>query len=149
MEKLKAHHNKKNLWLIIAAVLNAVAAFMHLCCIYVGAPLFRFLGTEAMARMYEAGNYSHPVAVCLVLATILSVWSAYALSGAGVIPKLPLLRFVLVGIATVYLLRGISFPFIMPYFPENTMLFWYCSSAIVFTLGLIHLIGIKQVWTQL
>jgi len=141
--------NGKNIFLIIAAILNCIAAFLHLACIYFGAPLFRFLGTEEMAKMYEAGNYTHPIITCLFMASVLFVWAAYALSGAGVIRKLPLLRVVLVGITLVYLVRGLAFPLIVEYFPENSMLFWYISSLIVFTFGVIHFMGIRQVWARL
>ena len=50
------------------------------------------------------------------------------------------------------ILKGVTHwqsPNFYAYFPENSMLFWYLSSAIVFTFGLIHLIGIKQVWARL
>ena len=141
--------NQKNIFLIFGAMLSAVAALLHLACIYFGAPLFRFLGTEAMAKMYESGNTTHPIIACVILATILFSWSAYALSGAGVIRKLPLLRFALIGITSVYLIRGLAFPFLTSYFPENSMLFWYLSSAIVFAFGLIHFMGLKQVWARL
>ena len=141
--------NQKNIFLIFGAMLSAVAALLHLACIYFGAPLFRFLGTEAMAKMYESGNTTHPIIACVILATILFSWSAYALSGAGVIRKLPLLRFALIGITSVYLIRSLAFPFLTSYFPENSMLFWYLSSAIVFAFGLIHFMGLKQVWARL
>jgi hypothetical protein len=127
--------NEKNLLLIIAAALSAIAGLLHLACLYFGAPLFRFLGTEQMARLVEAGHFREPIIACLVLASILFIWSAYALSGAGVLPRLPCLRLVLVGISLVYLVRGMGFPLIMQYFPENSMRFWYCSSLIVFSFG--------------
>lgn len=139
----------KNVYLTIGASLSAIAAFMHLACIYFGAPLFRFLGTEAMAQMYEAGNYTQPVIACVVLTTMLLTWSAYALSGAGVIRKLPLLRLALVCITGVYLVRAFIFPIIMPYFPGNSQLFWYVSSSITLMFGLVHLVGLKQVWRTL
>ncbi|WP_249555748.1 hypothetical protein [Shewanella sp. 8A] len=141
--------NQKNIFLISGAILSAIAALLHLACIYFGAPLFRFLGTEAMAQMYESGNTTHPIIACLILAAILFSWSAYALSGAGVIFKLPFLRFALICITLIYLIRGLAFPLITPYFPENSMLFWYSSSFIVFTFGLIHFVGLKQVWSRL
>ena len=141
--------NQKNIFLIFGAMLSAVAALLHLACIYFGAPLFRFLGTEAMPKMYESGNTTHPIIACVILATILFSWSAYALSGAGVIRKLPLLRFALIGITSVYLIRGLAFPFLTSYFPENSMLFWYLSSAVVFAFGLIHFMGVKQAWARL
>ena len=37
-----------------------------------------------------------------------AIWAAYALSGAGVLPKLPLLQIALCAIAGVYLLRGVA-----------------------------------------
>jgi hypothetical protein len=141
--------NEKNFLLIIAAILNAGAGLLHLACLYFGAPLFRFLGTEQMARLVEAGHFREPVIACLILTSILFIWSAYALSGAGVLPRLPYLRLVLVGISLVYLARGMGFPLIMQYFPENSMRFWYCSSLIVFSFGAIHLLGLKQVWARL
>lgn len=139
---------KPNKILIIAAVFDAIAAFLHLVCLFFGAPLFRFLGTEAMAVMYEAGNMTEPVISCLFLTGVLLTWSAYALSAAGVIPRLPLLRTALIAISAIYILRALAFPLLVPYFPENSMTFWYCSSSIVFVLGLLHLIGLLQVWKR-
>lgn len=141
--------NQRNSFLIIAAALNTVAALAHLACIYFGAPLFRFLGTEAMAQMYEAGNLAHPIAACLILATMLLVWAAYTLSGAGLIRQLPLLRIALITITSIYLARAFCFPFIKPYFPENSELFWYTSSSIVLLIGIFHLLGLKKAWARL
>lgn len=140
--------NQPNKFLIIAASLDAIAAFLHLACLFIGAPLFRFLGTEAMAVMYESGNTTEPIIVCILLTSILLTWSAYALSGAGVIRKLPLLRTALVAISLIYIGRALAFPVLVPYFPENTMAFWYYSSSIVFVMGLLHLIGLVQVWNK-
>ncbi len=138
----------KNTFLILAAMLSATAAMLHLACIYFGAPLFRFLGTEEMAKMVEAGNDRQPILVCIVLGLIFFIWAAYALSGAGVIRKLPLLRTVLCGVTFAYLARGLAFPLISSHFPENSMTFWYISSSIVLTIGIIHLMGLKQIWNQ-
>lgn len=141
--------NEKNMFFVLAALLNVIAALLHLSCIFFGAPLFRFLGTEEMAKMYESGEYEEPLIATLFLTTVLLVWAAYALSGARVIRKLPFLRIGLISITCIYLVRGIGFPFLIEYFPENSMLFWYCSSFIVFVFGLIHLAGIKQEWERL
>lgn len=141
--------NEKNIFLLVGACLSSTAASLHITCIYFGGPLFRFLGTEKMAKMYDAGNYFHPIIASLILATILLTCSTYALSGAGIIRRLPFLRLVLTCITLTYLARGSAFPFIIKYFPGNSMLFWYCSSSIIFSFGVIHFIGLKQVWTQL
>ena len=101
-----------------------------------------------MARLVEAGS-SHPARVTLLITAVLLVWSAYALSGAGVFPRLPMLRTILCAIAAVFLLRGFVFFPLMPLFPGNSMAFWLWSSAICAAIGVVHAIGIKQAWPVL
>lgn len=94
-----------------------------------------------------AGNW-YPTVATLVIAGILSVWSLYAFSGAGVIRKLPLLRLVLCTITGVFLLRGVAFVPLVAYFPGNSLTFWVVSSAICLAFGIIYLIGLRQVWSR-
>jgi hypothetical protein len=138
-----------NPFLTAGAALSASAALVHLGCIAFGAPWYRFLGAgEHMAQMASDGHW-YPTVATLVIATMLSVWSLFALSGAGVIRKLPLLRLALVGITGIYLLRALAFPALIPYFPGNSMSFWLWSSAICFLFGAVHFIGLRQVWARL
>ncbi|MBW3618576.1 MAG: hypothetical protein KY446_12705 [Proteobacteria bacterium] len=60
----------------------------------------------AMARAAERGS-PVPAVWALAIAAVLAVWAAYAWAGAGLIPRLPLMRTVLVAISAVYLLRGL------------------------------------------
>jgi hypothetical protein len=101
-----------------------------------------------MAQMAEAGH-SYPTIVTSVIVAVLALWSLYALSGAGVIIRLPLLRLGLCIIASIYLLRGIVFIPLMPMFPENSITFWLVSSAICFVFGLMYVLGIKKSWAYL
>ena len=138
-----------NRFLITAGILSALAALLHLGCIVFGAPWYRFFGAgEHMAQMATDGNW-YPTVAALVIAGILSVWSLYAFSGAGVIRKLPLLRVVLCAITGVFLLRGVAFVFLVPYFPGNSFTFWMVSSAICLVFGVFYLIGVRQVWARL
>ncbi len=138
-----------NPFLIAGAALSAVAALLHLACIAFGADWYRFFGAgEKMARMAAAGHW-YPTVATLFITGILSIWSAYALSGAGVIGKLPLLRLALCAITAVYLVRGVAFIFLMPRFPGNSTAFWFTSSAICLAIGAVHLIGLRQVWSSL
>ncbi len=138
-----------NTFLVAGGVLSALAALLHLGCIVFGAPWYRFLGAgEQMARLAEAGS-PHPTRMTLLIAGMLMVWSAYAFSGAGVLPRLPLLRTALSAITIVYLARAVAFPALMPMFPSNSMTFWLTSSAICAVFGLVHLIGLRQVWARL
>ena len=54
-------------------------------------------------------NRSQLVLVGEGAALILVIFGLYALSGAGSIPRLPLLRLGLIGISSLYLLRGLFF----------------------------------------
>lgn len=138
-----------NKLLAVGAVLSGFAALMHLACLVVGAPLFRLLGAgEQMAQLHLSGHW-YPTVATLVIASVLTVWSAYALSGAGLIRKLPLLRTVLSAITAVYILRGVAFVPVMAYFPGNSMTFWVVSSSICLLLGIVHLVGLRQSWSRL
>lgn len=138
-----------NYYLIAGGTLSAIAALAHIGCIVFGASWYRFFGAgEKMVQMVEAGS-SRPTRVTLLVAAVLLAWSAYALSGAGVIPRLPFLRIILCAITSVYLLRGFLFFLLMPYFPGNSLAFWLWSAAICLGIGLLHLAGLRQAWSSL
>ena len=129
--------------------MSALAALLHLGCIVFGAPWYRFLGAgERMAQMDLVGHW-YPTAFTLVITTVLVVWSLYAFSGAGVVRKLPFTRVALCAITGVYLLRGIAFAPLMAYFPDNSTTFWVVSSGICLLIGVVHFIGLRQVWSRL
>ena len=97
-----------NLFLIIASALNALIAVMHIGCIYFGAPWYRFLGAgEHMATLAEQGSIE-PAIITSIIVLVLSVWSLYLFSTAGVIRKLPRLRTVLIVITSVFFMRGVA-----------------------------------------
>lgn len=139
---------RPNPFLLAGGILSALAAVAHLGCIVFGAPWYRFLGAgERMAQMDLAGHW-YPTVASLVIAGMLLVWSAYAFSGAGAMRRLPLLRFVLCIVTAIYLVRGIGFYFLMPYFPGNSPMFWAVSSGICLIMGLVHLVGLRQTWSR-
>src|SRR5262249_52382561 len=117
-----------NPFLAAAAVLNALAALLHLGCIVFGGPWYRFFGAgERMVRLAAAGSWT-PVLVTLGIASVLSLWSLYALSGAGIIMRLPFLRAALWAIAAVYLIRAISGPVLAHVATDRSVAFWWWSS---------------------
>ena len=135
--------------LVVGALLSAVAAVAHLACIFIGAPAYRFLGAgERMARAVEAGRL-RPTLVTLAIAGMLLLWSAYALSGAGVIGALPLTRLVLTLICAIYIARAVAFPLLKSVFPENSNTFWWVSSGICGVIGLVHAYGTFFLWQTL
>ena len=138
-----------NKLLVVGAALSGIAALMHLACLVIGAPLFRLLGAgEQMAQLHLAGHW-FPTIVTLTVAGVLVAWSAYALSGAGVIRRLPLLRTALFAITAIYMVRGVAFVPAMAYFPGNSITFWVVSSSICLLIGVVHLVGLRQSWGRL
>ena len=141
--------NPRNPFLIAGGTMSALAALLHLGCIVFGAPWYRFLGAgERMAQMDLAGHW-YPTVATLVITAILLVWSLYAFSGAGAIRKLPLTRVALCAITGVYLLRGVAFAPLLEHFPGNSTTFWIVSSGICLVMGVVHFIGLRQVWSRL
>lgn len=140
---------ESNIFLIMGAVGSAIAALLHVGCIVFGGPWYRFFGAgEKMAKLAEAGS-TFPAKVTSGIVLVLLVWAYCALAGAGMFPKPPLLRYLLGAITAIYLLRGLMFVPMMKIMPGQSIKFWLWSSAICLALGIIHLVGTKQVWNYL
>ncbi len=138
-----------SLYLIIGAALSGGAALLHLGCIVFGAPWYRFLGAgERMAQMAAAGKLL-PTLVTAVIATVLLVWALYALSGAGIIGRMPLLRPALCAITGLYLLRAVAFAPLTRVIPDNSRTFWWVSAGVSLLFGIVHLVGLQQAWAWL
>jgi hypothetical protein len=131
-----------NTALIVGACLSAIAAMLHVA-IFVGGPAwYRFFGAgEGLAKAAEKGRW-HPAIITLGIAAVPGIWSAYALSGAGVLVPLPFLKLVLCIITGVYLLRGLAVVPFMLFAQEKTTPFIFWSSIICVLFGVAHLIGL-------
>lgn len=111
--------------------------------------LVSFLGAgEQMAQLAEQGSFL-PSLITGGISLVLSIWALYAFSAAGWLPKLPMMRLLLIAITLVYLGRGLlGFYFIsqpMGRSPE----FWIWSSTICLAIGLVHMLGVYQQWEYL
>ncbi len=145
---MKATSTKNN-FLIIGAICSAAAALAHLGCVVFGGDWYRFFGAgEQIAVLSEQGHW-YPTVATSVIVSVLFIWALYALSGAKVIAKLPLLKLGLCTISGIYLLRGVAFIGIMPMFPENSLAFWLISSGICLFIGVMYAFGTYKAWGQL
>lgn len=139
----------RNRWLLLAGAGSVLGALAHLACILGGPAWYRALGAgEGIARMAAQGHW-YPTVVTAGIALVLGGWGFYAWSGAGLVRRLPLLRSALLAIAAIFLLRGVGFVFLQPYFPGNSAAFWFASSAICVALGLLYAVGLRQEWRRL
>jgi len=93
--------------LVVAAIGSFSVAALHIGIILAGAPAYRWFGAgERMARAAETGDL-RPALLTLGLTLLFTLWGWYALSGAGIGPRLPWLRPALFLIAAIYLGRGV------------------------------------------
>ena len=119
-----------NYYLVVAGCLSAVAALMHIGCIAFGAPWYRFFGAgEQMAVMAEQGMIK-PTIITSFIVVVLSIWSLYAFSAAGVIGRLPFIRLALIVITAIYLVRGIAGFYFVANPIGRSPKFWIWSSLI-------------------
>lgn len=140
----------RNPWLRAGGIASAAAGLAHLACIVGGPAWYQAMGApDSFARAAGRGMWT-PALVTAGIAALLGVWAAYALSGAGVIGRLPLLRFGLIAITAVYLARGLMLfaPSLLNR-PDLSQRFIVWSSLIVLAMGLLHAIGLWRGWNDL
>jgi len=116
------------MYLKLAGILSFIAALLHLAVIIGGPAWYRFFGAgEAIATMAEQGSL-RPTIITICISTVLTVWGAYAWSAAGIFPKFPLLKVMVILITSVYLLRGLLGLFAPlsshPEITQNSTSFW-------------------------
>ena len=144
-----------NIYLLIGGALSLVASALHIGVIVGGADWLRFFGAgERMAVMAENGSW-YPGLVTGFIAVALMVMGAYALvastGGAGSAQALPLpfVKWVVLAITSVYLLRGLALAPMYFVMPEQVNSFAVWSSLIVLALGIFHAVGLVQVWDKM
>jgi hypothetical protein len=89
-------------------VATAAVGLLHVAIAIAGPSWYAFFG--APHRLVEAARAGDPRAsvTCVGIACILLVFAAYAFSGSGVIPELPLLKPTLGLVAVIFALRGVA-----------------------------------------
>jgi len=138
-----------NIALAIGAGLSATASLLHLGIIIGGASWYRFFGAgERMAGAVAAGR-TYPALVTASIAAVLALFAAYGLSGAGLIPPLPMLKLGLCVITGTYLLRGLAAVPVLAFGQSRSVPFMVWSSAICIAFGATHLVGLIQMWQSL
>ena len=126
--------------LLLGGVASLLIVLLHLA-LAVRPQWYRHFGADELVQMHEQGS-RFAVLATLGLALMFAVWGIYALSGAGVIGQLPLLRAVLISIGAVYVLRSLMLPselfkVLLRGYPWRFVVFSTGSLAA----GLLHLIG--------
>jgi hypothetical protein len=98
--------NRRHLLILAGAIVSGISA-LHVACAIIGPAAYRYFGAgEHMATQAEAGS-PLPFLVTILLALVFGVFAAYALSAAGRIRRLPLVRPVVGTIGAIFALRGL------------------------------------------
>jgi hypothetical protein len=100
--------NVSSFCLLLGGVASLLIVLLHLA-LALRPQWYRHFGADELAQLHEQGS-RFTVLVTLGLTVMFALWSAYALSGAGVIGQLPLLRAVLIAIGATYVLRSLMLP---------------------------------------
>jgi hypothetical protein len=138
-----------NIALLVGAGLSAIASLLHVGIIIGGAPWYRFFGAGERMAMAAAAGRTYPALVTASIAAVLAMWAAYALSGAGVIEAMPLLKPGLCTITLIYLLRGIAVVPVFALGQSKSVPFVVWSSVVCIAFGMAHLLGLIQTWETL
>jgi putative oxidoreductase len=96
------------LLLTTGALLSFIIALMHVVMIFIGAEAYRYF--DAGQEMVDGAlsGSMRPTIVTLGVTAFLTLFGVYALSGAGWIKSLPLLKPALWLIGGIYTLRGLG-----------------------------------------
>ncbi len=139
---------------IFGAVLTFLGSLLHIAIIIGGPDWYLASGAgENMAKLAESDSI-YPVLVGSVLVSIFFGWSLYALSGAGIIRRLPFLKLFLILISALCIVRGLYGFFIpllfnTPYVISLGIWFWVYSSMIWLVIGLFYAAGIRSRWSYI
>ena len=131
--------------LVIAAMLNFIAAALHVFVILGGPKYYRLFGAgERLAQMAEEKK-AWPAVLTSCIALILASWGVIALSLNGIIMPIPYALEVFWAIAIAYSVRAV-YPFILsPWVAFFRTRFMVVSSLIVGGFAVIHIMAIVSI----
>ena len=95
-------------FLLAGGLASLAVALLHVAIAIIGAPAYLWFGAGPyLAALAQAGS-PLPAALTMVVALALVLAGAYALSGAGLVPRLPRLAEGIWLIGAIYSLRGLA-----------------------------------------
>jgi hypothetical protein len=134
---------------LAAGSLTAIASLLHLAVIVGGPPWYRFFGAGEPMAQAAARGAMFPAIVTLGIALVLAIWAVVAFSAAGILPRLPLLKWALAAIAFIFLARGLVGLTPNLWRPDLSLAFKLWSSVIVFGIGTLYAVATWRSWKQL
>jgi hypothetical protein len=138
--------HEANLFLLLGAILSMVAAVLHFACIFWGEEGFRVMGAGERVVRLAAQNHWRAKGIAFAIGLVLVIWSIFALLASGIGPQIPGTKWVVLLITLVYLIRAAAFPWLKSIIRGNSNWFWLVSSLLCLLFGVVHGVGLAQVW---
>jgi len=133
-------HPLHNYLLLIGGYFSLAFAALQVSGIWWPADAIRYMGGPVDLSLNKPGLYA---LLCLALGAIVAVFGLYALSGAGQIRRLPLLRTALITVTVIYLLRGLlAFPQIPVIVKHPDLVRFLIFSLISLWVGAVYCAGV-------
>lgn len=130
-------------WVYLAAAIAAVGVAIHLAALVAGPGWYVFFGAPPrIVESARAGTWLAPVSAT-VIAGLMALCAAYALSALGRIRQLALLRPGLAAIAAVCLLRALILPPLAIEHPELRNIFEFAAAAVWGLAGVGFAVGFR------
>lgn len=137
--------NAPSMWILLAAGIAACGVVIHLAAIIGGVSWYAFFGAPpTIVASAREGTWLAPVSAAGI-AALMGICMLYALSAAGLMRRLPLLRQGLAGMATVFLVRAfILIQFAIKY-PQLLNTFEVIAALVWATAGVGFVVGYRAV----
>jgi hypothetical protein len=137
--------NKKYgvLFLVLAALIAIGTGLAHLSCIYFGPECYKAqMAPEFIVESAKVGTYLAPLGAVIISVLYITL-GCYALSGARLIRRLPLLKFGIYTTTFVCLIRGLLAIQLWIRKPELVSDAFVYVGFVWFTVGLLFLFGFR------
>ena len=140
------------LLLAIGGVLSALIAVAHLVVAMIGDAGYRYVGAGGLLAMSGQPGAVGPASITLTAAAVFAGAAACGWSGAGLLPRVRVVRPALVIIAAGFLLRGLEVlpqgaAFVMT--PSGMPTRYVFFSLLSLVTGLCYALGARTAWTWL
>ncbi len=131
--------------LSLTAFVAFATALMHMSCIVLGPECYAWqMAPPQIVESAQEGTLLAPLGTTFVSA-IFALWGLYALSAAGVIRRLPLLKLGIYAISALCMLRGILGIQLWLRHPELVATYSFVSNWVWFVTGLLFFLGYRNV----
>jgi len=133
------------LFLVLVAFIFFGTAVAHMSCIILGSECYAVqMAPPQIVESAINGTWLAPIGTTIV-STIFVIFGLYALSGAGIIRKLPLQKFGIYTIATLCLIRGLLPLQLWIRHPEKVSTVVFYVGVVWLITGLLFLFGYRYV----